>query len=85
MIKLENAQIQDVSFSKLECPQTKTKIYIFTINGNSYVECNYDDTTINKKSNTTFEFVYGDEIDIVDIVNKEYKKNDESYNCKTIY
>ena len=84
-LKLEKAKINDVDFKKIECSEKSTKIFIFCINGNNYVECNYDDTTINKKSNTLFEFVYNDQVDILDLKNKTYKSNNQTYKCIDIY
>ena len=84
-LKLENALITDVKFSKIECFEMKTKINIFSIKGSNYIECNYDDTIINKKSNTLFELSYGDQTDLVDIDKRTYTTKDKIYNCTIIY
>ena len=84
-LKLEKATIDDVKFSKIECSEMKTKINIFSIKGNNYIECNYDDTIINKKSNSLFELSYGKQTDLVDIDKKTYTTKDKIYNCTIIY
>lgn len=84
-LKLENALISDVNFSKIECSEMKTKINIFNIKKNNYIECNYDDTIINKKSNILFELSYDKQSDLVDIDKNTYIVNDTTYNCTIIY
>lgn len=84
-LKLEKASINDVNFSKIECSEMKIKIYIFNINGNNYVECNYDDTTITKKSNVLFELSYDNQKDLVNIDKNTYITGDKTYKCTIIY
>lgn len=84
-LKLEKATIKDVDFKKIECSEKSTKIFIFNINGNNYVECNYDDTIINKKSNNIFEFVYDNQVDVLNLENITYKSGNQIYKCTNIY
>lgn len=84
-LKQENAKIEDVNFSKISCDELKTKFYIFNINGNTYVDINYDDSTMVKKTNTLFEVRYGNNVDILDLSKNIYIVNNVEHQCKVVY
>lgn len=71
-LKQEKTTIDKVEFKKIRCEEIKMNVYIFNINGNNYVECNYDDAIIKKKTNTLFEVTIYDHTGILDLEKKIY-------------
>lgn len=84
-IKKENADINEVDFEKISCEEENIKFYIFNINKNTYVESNYDDTTIHKINGDEFQVKYSDQVGILNIKNGSYEINDKKYMVKKIY
>ena len=82
---MEKATINDITYSKLRCDEDNISFYIFNINGNNYVESNYDDTTIEKVSNNRFKVKYGNITNMLDIKKNTYTIGKSVINCKILY
>lgn len=84
-LEKEKQTIENVTFKKIRCDEAKIIFYIFIINGNYYIESNYDDTTIKEVSNKVYEIRYSDQIEILDLNNNTYEKDNSKYNIVEMY